>query len=72
MTILVKFPLIVVLALGLFAAPCWAAQLINVTGNGVVMQYVSVDCAGANEIGIAVSGTTFTGNNISVHNCAGG
>ena len=56
----------------LLAGPVYAAQLINVTGNGVELTYVSVDCAGANETGIVVAGTTFVGKQISVQNCAAG
>ena len=36
------------------------------------LTYVSVDCAGQNETGIVVAGTTFVGKNLSVQNCAGG
>lgn len=49
-----------------------AAQLINVTGNGVELTYVSVDCNNENETGVVVSGTGFVGKQIEVLNCAGG
>lgn len=56
----------------LFAAPALAAELINVTGNGVELTYVSVDCNGENEVGITISGTGFVGKQLSSLNCAGG
>lgn len=56
----------------LFASEGSSAQLINITGNGVELTYVDVDCSNENEIGIAVSGTDFVGQQISVQNCAAG
>ena len=68
---LANFPLVVSILL-LLAAPVYSAQLINVTGDGVELTYVYVDCNGENEIGITVAGASFVGKNISVQNCAGG
>ena len=68
---LANFPLFVSILL-ILAAPAWSAQLINVTGSGVELTYVDVDCAEENEVGVVVAGASFVGKNLSVQNCAGG
>lgn len=73
---LANFPLyfgrLLAAAILLLAIPVGAAQLVNVTGNGVELTYVSVDCAGQNEVGVVVSGAGFVGKHIASQNCAGG
>jgi hypothetical protein len=68
---LANFPIVISILL-LLVAPCFSAELINVTGNGVELTYVSVDCNNENEVGITVTGTGFVGLNISVQNCVAG
>lgn len=68
---LANYPLIISIFL-LLVFPVYAAELINVTGDGVELTYVSVDCNGENEVGVTVAGATFVGQHLSVQNCAGG
>ena len=68
---LANFPLVISIFL-MLVIPCAASAQITVTGDGVTLTYVSVDCAGASEVGIAVTGEGFTGQNLSVLNCASG
>ena len=53
----------------LIVGQSWGAELVNVTGSGVELTYVSIDCAGENEGGLTIAGASFVGKHISVLNC---
>lgn len=67
-----NFPLVLnILALCL-ASPAWCGPLINITGTGVTLGYVEVDCnnaASTSGVLVAASATTGTLYNLTIKNC---